>query len=93
MEVPSKPPNARGIIVANLTRNVVETHLRSVFGLYGPIVKVDMPVYIKSGQNRGKAGIEFQQPEMAQKAQSHMNGGQLDGAILKVELTDSPMLS
>ncbi|KAJ3981540.1 hypothetical protein F5890DRAFT_1417479, partial [Lentinula detonsa] len=86
-------PDAKVIIINNLTRNIVETHLRTVFGFYGQIVKLDLPLYTKSGQNRGKAALEFSQPSEAHVAASHMNGGQLDGAILKIELSDLPVRS
>ncbi|KAI0068876.1 RNA-binding domain-containing protein [Artomyces pyxidatus] len=84
-------PDARVVVVTNLSRNVVEAHLQAVFGFYGEIVKVDLPVYGKSGQNRGKAALEYADPASAHKAASHMNGGQLDGAVLKVELSDLPV--
>ncbi|KAF8633691.1 hypothetical protein AX15_001297 [Amanita polypyramis BW_CC] len=79
------------VIVTNLTRNVVESHLQTIFGFYGEIVKVDLPLFGKSGQNRGKAALEFVDAGSAQKAASHMDGGQLDGAIVKVELSDLPI--
>jgi RNA-binding protein with serine-rich domain 1 len=44
-----------------------------------------------AGQNRGKASLEFSEPSNAQTAASHMNGGQLDGSVLKVELSDLPI--
>lgn len=49
--------------------------------------------FISAGQNRGKAALEFADPPSAHKAASHMDGGQLDGAILKVELSDLPVRS
>ncbi|TFY81812.1 hypothetical protein EWM64_g2200 [Hericium alpestre] len=79
-------PDAKVVVVTNLSRNVAETHLQTIFGFYGKIIKVDLPVYAKSGQNRGKAAVEYFEPESAHKAASHMDGGQLDGAVLKVEL-------
>ncbi|KAI3612467.1 hypothetical protein WG66_010000 [Moniliophthora roreri] len=91
MDLRDEKPDAKVIIVTNLTRNVVETHLRTIFGFYGQITKIDLPVFGKSGQNRGKAALEFEAPAMAHKAASHMNGGQLDGAVLKVELSDLPV--
>jgi hypothetical protein len=39
--------NAKGVIITNLTRNVGEAHLRAVFGFYGEISKVDLPLYAK----------------------------------------------
>ncbi|KAJ3509264.1 hypothetical protein NLJ89_g5315 [Agrocybe chaxingu] len=90
---PQDKPDAKVIIVTNLTRNVVEAHLRTVFGFYGQIIKMDVPIFGKSGQNRGKAALEFSDPSAARKAVSHMDGGQLDSAILKVELSDLPIRS
>ncbi|ETW83849.1 hypothetical protein HETIRDRAFT_243176, partial [Heterobasidion irregulare TC 32-1] len=83
--------DAKVVVVNHLTRNVVEAHLRTIFGFYGKITKVDLPVYGKSGQNRGKAALEFEESAAAHKAASHMNGGQLDGAVLNVELSDLPV--
>ncbi|KAJ6539110.1 hypothetical protein B0H19DRAFT_879665, partial [Mycena capillaripes] len=97
MDVDSKPtaskPHAKVVIITNLSRNVVETHLKTIFGFYGDIVQIDLPVFGKSGQNRGKAALEYTDPPSAQKAASHMNGGQIDGAIIKVELSDLPVRS
>ncbi|KAI0268358.1 hypothetical protein BC834DRAFT_787246, partial [Gloeopeniophorella convolvens] len=79
------------VLINNLTRNVVEAHLQAIFGFYGEIVKIDLPIYVKSGQNRGKASLEYADSTSARTAVSHMNGGQLDGAPLKVELSDAPI--
>ena len=40
-------PDAKIIIVTNLTRNVVEAHLQAIFGFYGEVVKIDLPTYAK----------------------------------------------
>lgn len=40
-------PDAKVVIINNLTRNVVESHLRTVFGFYGQIVKLDLPLFTK----------------------------------------------
>ena len=39
--------NLKVVVITNLTRNVVESHLRSIFGFYGEIKKVDLPLYGK----------------------------------------------
>ncbi|KIY45846.1 hypothetical protein FISHEDRAFT_23643, partial [Fistulina hepatica ATCC 64428] len=83
----------RVVIVNNLSKNVVEAHLRTIFSFYGTITKVDLPVYGKSGQNKGTAALEFSQSSYAHQAYTHMDGGQLDGAVLKVELSDLPVRS
>jgi hypothetical protein len=40
-------PGPKVIIVVNLTRNVADAHLRAIFGLYGEIRKVDLPLHAK----------------------------------------------
>lgn len=44
-------PNAKVVIVTNLTRNVVESHLRTIFGFYGQINKIDLPLFGKCESN------------------------------------------
>jgi RNA-binding protein with serine-rich domain 1 len=39
--------DAKVVIVNNLTRNVVESHLRTIFGFYGRILKIDLPLFHK----------------------------------------------
>lgn len=38
-------PDAKVVIITNLTRNVVEPHLKTIFGFYGKIAKIDLPVF------------------------------------------------
>nr|GAT53924.1 RNA-binding domain-containing protein [Mycena chlorophos] len=80
----------RVVVITNLTRNVAETHLKTIFGFYGDIMQIDLPTFGKSGQNRGKAALEYFDSPAATKAVSHMDGGQIDGAVVKVELSDLP---
>jgi RNA-binding protein with serine-rich domain 1 len=40
-------PEAKVVIVTNLTRNVVEPHLKAIFGFYGEITKIDLPLFGK----------------------------------------------
>ena len=47
MAVDSEKPNAKVVIVTNLTRNVVKAHLQVIFGVYGDVAKIDLPVYGK----------------------------------------------
>ncbi|KAF5363850.1 hypothetical protein D9756_000842 [Leucocoprinus leucothites] len=84
-------PDAKVVVINNLTRNVVDSHLLTIFGFYGEIVKIDVPLFGKSGQNRGKAALEYADSASAHRAFEHMDGGQLDGSILKLELSDLPV--
>lgn len=43
----AQKPAAKVIIVTNLTRNVVGLHLHQVFGFYGEITKIDLPIFGK----------------------------------------------
>ena len=36
------------VVISNLTKNVLVPHLKSIFGFYGDIRKVDLPTYRKS---------------------------------------------
>ena len=49
MDVDTKieKPDARVVIVTNLTRNVVEAHLQTIFSFYGEITKIDLPLFGK----------------------------------------------
>ena len=39
--------DSKVVVVTNLTRNVVHEHLQTIFGFYGEIVKLDLPLYGK----------------------------------------------
>ena len=45
--VSREKPDAKVVIVTNLTRNVVESHLKVIFGFYGEITKIDLPLFGK----------------------------------------------
>lgn len=40
-----KKDEAKVIIVTNLTRNVLVSHLKTIFAFYGEISKIDLPLY------------------------------------------------
>ena len=42
-----KKPDSKVVVVTNLTRNVVQEHLQTIFGFYGEIVKLDLPLFGK----------------------------------------------
>jgi hypothetical protein len=39
--------DAKVVIVTNLTRNVIESHLKTIFSFYGEITKIDLPLFGK----------------------------------------------
>ncbi|EJU00038.1 hypothetical protein DACRYDRAFT_55371, partial [Dacryopinax primogenitus] len=79
------------VVVSNLTRNVEVYHLRAIFGIYGEILNVDLPPSGNSGQNRGRASLEFSTASQAEAAQKHMQKGQIDGNVVTTELDTRPL--
>ncbi|KRY76421.1 RNA-binding protein with serine-rich domain 1 [Trichinella pseudospiralis] len=86
-----KPTNLR---VGNLTKNVTKCvgrmpvginidHVFEIFSVYGPLKSVDMPLG-KFNINRGFAFVQYESGEDAEKAQKHMDGGQIDGNDVSV---------
>jgi len=58
------------------------SHLEEIFGKYGEISKVDL----RSNRPKGYAIVHFATAHDAEEAQLCMNGGQLDGRKVKVDL-------
>lgn len=82
------PPITRKIIVEKLTKNVTEAHIREIFGTYGKIESIHMPLNRRFNINRGLCYIEYDSATDADKAIANMHEGQLDGNVLIV----SPVL-
>ncbi|KAJ5543049.1 hypothetical protein N7535_005478 [Penicillium sp. DV-2018c] len=73
------------IVVEKLTKNVTENHIREIFGGFGEIEYLDLPVNKAFMTNRGTAYILYYDPADAEAAIAHMHEAQLDGAILNLE--------
>lgn len=59
-----------------MTRTVNRDHLYEIFGLYGPIRYIDLPLDRVNGQTtRGFAYVEFENASDAEKALENMDGG------------------
>lgn len=56
---PEDKPDAKVVVITNLTRNVVEAHLQSVFGFYGEVVKIDLPIYVKCAYQQHSTSTPF----------------------------------
>ncbi|KAL2192599.1 hypothetical protein P885DRAFT_82058 [Corynascus similis CBS 632.67] len=84
----SETPPARStkIVVERLTKNVNEDHLYEIFGEYGEIDDLDLPVNRQSGLNRGTAYILYFNEADAQAAITHMHEAQLDGSVINVSI-------
>ncbi|KAK5010401.1 hypothetical protein LTR28_010140 [Elasticomyces elasticus] len=74
------------IVVEKLTKNVNRAHLQDVFGAYGEIKELDLPMNLQFGTNRGTAHILYGAPAHAESAIAYMHEAQLDGAMVSVSI-------
>ncbi|XP_025772507.1 RNA-binding protein with serine-rich domain 1 [Puma concolor] len=57
-----------------------DDHIMEIFSTYGKIKMIDMPVErMHPHLSKGYAYVEFENPDEAEKALKHMDGGQIDG--------------
>ena len=72
----SPTPRPTKVHVGRLTRNVVKEHVNEIFTNYGAIKSIDMPPDRTHTEfSRGFAYIEYENPDDAEKAIRHMDGG------------------
>ncbi|KAF7682049.1 hypothetical protein GT037_001025 [Alternaria burnsii] len=74
------------IVVEALTRNVKEDHVREIFGKYGTIKELRMPMNPTFNINRGIAYILYEEIDDAERAIAKMHDAQLDGAKIQVSI-------
>ncbi|OIW31268.1 RNA-binding domain-containing protein [Coniochaeta ligniaria NRRL 30616] len=79
-------PRSTKIVVERLTKNVNEDHLYEIFGQYGEIRDLDLPMNRTFGTNRGTAYILYDHEADAEGAIAHMHEAQLDGAVINVSI-------
>ncbi|OEH80092.1 RNA recognition motif domain-containing protein [Cyclospora cayetanensis] len=60
--------------VSSLSRNVKESHLREVFGLYGVIRSCEIALDKKAGIPKGYAYVEFDSQREAENAVRYLHG-------------------
>uniref|UniRef100_A0A2K5NPU9 RNA-binding protein with serine-rich domain 1 n=1 Tax=Cercocebus atys TaxID=9531 RepID=A0A2K5NPU9_CERAT len=76
----SPSPKPTKVHIGRLTRNVTKDHIMEIFSTYGKIKMIDMPVErMHLHLSKGYAYVEFENPDEADKALKHMDGGQIDG--------------
>ena len=73
-------------VVYNISPNVTENHIKEIFSYYGEIKGVYIPKKGKRNLKENYAFIEFIKKENAEEAQLYMDGGQIDGKEVKVEI-------
>ncbi|KAH1487346.1 hypothetical protein KXX57_000271 [Aspergillus fumigatus] len=82
----SKQWTSKKFKVEKLTKNVTTSHLREIFGSFGDIKSLELPMNRTFMTNRGTAYILYHDPADAEAAVSHMHEAQLDGAVLNVSI-------
>ncbi|KAL6244422.1 hypothetical protein RBB50_008664 [Rhinocladiella similis] len=78
----SRRAQSSKIVVEKLTKNVSEAHLREIFGSYGRIESIDLPLNKQFMTNRGTAYILYDHPSGSEAAIAHMHEAQLDGMVI-----------
>lgn len=64
-----------------------------IFSTYGKIKMIDMPVErMHPHLSKGYAYVEFENPDEAEKALKHMDGGQIDGQEITATAVLAPGL-
>ena len=74
------------LFVGNLSFNTTENDLQDAFAAFGTVVEANMMMDRTTGRPRGFGFVTMSTPEEAQKAIEGLNGKDLDGRALTVNL-------
>src|SRR5271157_1482456 len=78
------------LFVGNLSFNTTENDLQDAFAAHGTVTEANMMMDRATGRPRGFGFITMGTPEEAQKAIDALNGSQLDGRALTVNVARPP---
>src|SRR5438309_9740613 len=74
------------LFVGNLSFNVTENDLQNAFAPHGTVVEANLMMDRATGRSRGFAFITMSTPEEAQKAIDALNGKELGGRAITVNI-------
>ena len=74
------------LFVGNLSFNTTENDLNTAFGAYGTVTETNLMMDRETGRPRGFGFITMSSAEEAQKAIENLNGKDLDGRALTVNV-------
>jgi RNA recognition motif-containing protein len=74
------------LFVGNLSFNTTENELQDTFAAHGTVVEANLMMDRMTGRPRGFGFVTMSSPEEAQKAIDALNGQQLDGRALTVNV-------
>lgn len=77
---------AKNLYVGNLNYRTTEDTLQTLFAEYGQVEEVRLITDRYSGRSKGFAFVEMDTEESAQKAIEGMNGKDVEGRELKVDM-------
>jgi cold-inducible RNA-binding protein len=78
---------AQKLFIGGISFNTTSEGLRDFFGQAGTVLSANVITDQFSGRSRGFGFVEMASPEEAQRAVSELNGRDLDGRSLKVEVS------
>ena len=74
------------LFVGNLSFNITENDLQDAFAAHGTVVEANLMMDRATGRPRGFGFVTMSTPEEAQKAIEALNGAELDGRALTVNV-------
>jgi len=74
------------VYVGSIPYGLNEEHIKLPFSAFGPIVRIDMPKEPMTNRSKGFCFIEYAEPSAAKQALATMNGFELHGRQLKVNI-------
>src|SRR5438874_9645773 len=74
------------LFVGNLSFNITENDLQDAFAAHGTVLEANLMMDRATGRPRGFGFVTMSTPEEAQKAISALNGAQLGGRALTVNI-------
>src|SRR5215475_13104729 len=74
------------LFVGNLSFNTTENDLQDAFAAHGTVLEANLMVDRMTGRARGFAFVTMATPQEAQKAIEGMNGRDMDGRALTVNI-------
>ena len=74
------------LFVGNLSFNTTENDLQDAFAAHGSVVEANLMMDRMTGRARGFGFVTMSSPEEAEKAIAALNGAQMDGRALTVNI-------
>jgi RNA recognition motif-containing protein len=74
------------LYVGNLSYSTSDAAIKALFGQHGEVVSVNLISDRETGRPKGFGFVEMGSPEEAEAAKNAVNGTELDGRTLKVDI-------